>query len=117
MRRRRAASARRRRSSAIASHAEKARAIGRNALKMYIQLPNYQNNLKQFGFTEADFEDGGSDTLVDALVCWGEPDEIAAHLQEHLDAGANQVCIQAFRADGAPGPDETLLEELARQLG
>jgi len=97
--------------------AEKARAIGRNALKMYIQLPNYQNNLKQFGFTEADFESGGSDTLVDALVCWGEPDEIAAHLQEHLDAGANQVCIQAFRADGAPGPDETLLEELARQLG
>jgi len=97
--------------------AEKARAIGRNALKMYIQLPNYQNNLKQFGFTEADFEGGGSDTLVDALVCWGEPDKIAAHLQEHLDAGANQVCIQAFRADGAPGPDETLLEELARQLG
>ncbi len=97
--------------------AEKARAIARNALKMYIRLPNYQNNLKQFGFTEADFEDGGSDALVDALVSWGEPDEIAAHLQEHLDAGANQVCIQAFRADGAPGPDETLLEELARQLG
>ena len=94
----------------------KAREIARANLKMYIGLPNYQNNLKQFGFTDADFADGGSDALVDALVCWGDPDKIAAHMQEHLDAGANHVCIQAFRADGAPGPDEALLEELARKL-
>jgi len=94
----------------------KAREIARNNLKMYIGLPNYQNNLKQFGFTDADFADGGSDALVDALVCWGEPDKIAAHMQEHLDAGANQVCIQAFRNDGGLGPDEALLQELARLL-
>lgn len=96
--------------------ATKARTIARNNLKMYIGLPNYQNNLKQFGFTDADFADGGSDALVDALVCWGDPDKIAAHMQEHLDAGANQVCIQAFRADGAPGSDEALLQQLARLL-
>jgi len=93
--------------------ATKAREIARNALKMYIRLPNYQNNLKQFGYTETDFEDGGSDKLVDSMVCWGEPDKIAAHLQEHLDAGANHVCIQTFRADGSPGPDEDLLQALA----
>jgi probable F420-dependent oxidoreductase len=96
--------------------ATKARAIARANLKMYIGLPNYQNNLKQFGFADADFEDGGSDALVDALVCWGTPDRIAAHMQEHLDAGANQVCIQSFRADGQPGADEDLLQELARLL-
>ena len=94
----------------------KAREIARNNLKMYIGLPNYQNNLLQFGFTPEDFENGGSDALVDALVIWGEPDKIAAHMQEHLDAGANQVCIQAFRADGGLGPDEALLQELARIL-
>ena len=94
----------------------KAREIARNNLKMYIGLPNYQNNLLQFGFTPEDFENGGSDALVDALVIWGEPDKIAAHMQEHLDAGANQVCIQAFRADGGLGPDEVLLHELARIL-
>ncbi|MEM9174415.1 MAG: TIGR03620 family F420-dependent LLM class oxidoreductase [Myxococcota bacterium] len=94
----------------------KAREIARNNLKVYIGLPNYQNNLLQFGFTPEDFENGGSDALVDALVVWGEPDSIAAHLQQHLDAGANQVCIQAFRADGGLGPDETLLQELARIL-
>ena len=96
--------------------ATKAREIGRNALKMYIRLPNYQNNLKQFGFTGDDFENGGSDKLVDAMVCWGDPEKIAAHLQEHLDAGANHVCIQSFRADGGVGPDEDLLQVLAPML-
>jgi len=94
----------------------KAREIARANLKVYLDLPNYQNNLKQFGFVDADFADGGSDRLVDALVRWGEPDEIAAHVQAHLDAGADQVCIQSFRRDGAPGPDEALLGTLAGML-
>jgi probable F420-dependent oxidoreductase len=96
--------------------ATKAREIARANLKVYIGLPNYQNNLKQFGFTDADFSDGGSDALVDALVCWGEPEKIADHCQAHLDAGADQVCIQTFRNDGQPGPDEALLERLAGLL-
>ncbi len=94
----------------------KAREIARANLKVYVGLPNYQNNLKQFGFTDEDFADGGSDSLVDALVIWGEPDKIAAACQAHLDAGANHVCIQTFRTDGAPGSDETLLGELAEIL-
>jgi probable F420-dependent oxidoreductase len=94
----------------------KAREIARGALKMYIRLPNYQNNLKQFDFTDADFEDGGSDRLVDALVCWGDADKIEGQVRAHLDAGADHVCIQSFRADGVPGSDEALLEELARRL-
>jgi probable F420-dependent oxidoreductase len=93
-----------------------ARKVARANLKVYVGLPNYQNNLKQFGFTDTDFADGGSDRLVDALVCWGEPEKIAAHIESHLDAGANHVCIQAYRADGAPGADEELLEKLARLI-
>lgn len=91
----------------------KARDIARANLKVYIGLPNYQNNLKQFGFTDADFADGGSDKLVDDLVIWGTPEKIAEACQAHLDAGANHVCIQTFRTDGAPGSDEKLLGELA----
>ena len=71
-----------------------------------------QNNLKQFGFVDADFENEGTDRLVDALVCWGTPEKIARHNDAHLAAGANQVCIQAFRPDGAPGADEALLAVL-----
>ena len=97
--------------------AAKAREIGRQNLKMYIRLPNYQNNLKQFGFTDADFADGGSDHLVDSIVVWGEPEKLADHIRAHLDAGADHVCIQPFRADGVPGPDEALLERLMELLG
>jgi probable F420-dependent oxidoreductase len=94
-----------------------ARKIARANLKVYVGLPNYQNNLRQFGFDDADFTDGGSDRLVDALVCWGEPEKIAAHVRSHLDAGASHVCVQAFRADGRPGADETLLEVLPGLVG
>ena len=38
-------------------------------------------------------------------------------IQAHWDAGADHVCLQAFRPDGAPGPDEALLEELAPNRG
>jgi probable F420-dependent oxidoreductase len=93
-----------------------ARKIARANLKVYVGLPNYQNNLRQFGFSDEDFADGGSDRLVDALVCWGEPEKIAAHIRAHLGAGANHVCIQAYRADGAPGADEELLETLAELI-
>jgi len=94
----------------------KARTIARKELKIYLRLPNYQNNLKQFGFADADFADGGSDRLVDALVCWGTPEKIARHVEAHLAAGANHVCVQAFRPDGAPGADEALLEALPRLI-
>jgi probable F420-dependent oxidoreductase len=93
--------------------AEEARAIARTNLAVYMRLPNYQNNLKQFGFEDKDFEDNGSDRIVDALVCWGKPDKIAAQIQAHLDAGANHVCVQAFRGDRQAGADEKLLETLA----
>lgn len=94
----------------------KAREIARANLKIYLRLPNYQNNLKQFGFSDADFEADGSDRLVDALVCWGTPEKIAKHIEAHLAAGANQVCVQPFRPDGGPGADEDLLAALPRLL-
>lgn len=91
----------------------KARAIARQNMKVYTGLPNYQNNLKWLGFQDSDFENGGSDKLVDAIVAWGDDDAIAARIQAHHDAGADHVCIQPFRADGQPGPDLALLETFA----
>jgi probable F420-dependent oxidoreductase len=93
--------------------ASKARAIARQNLAVYINLPNYQNNLRQFGFGDVDFAEGGSDALVDAVVAWGTPDQIQERIQAHFDAGANHVCIQPFKPDGSPGPDLSLLEALA----
>jgi len=97
----------------LETDATKARAIARANMKIYTTLPNYQNNLKWLGFTDADFADGGSDRLVDAIVAWGDEKAIASRIQAHFDAGADHVCIQPFRADGVPGPDLRILEALA----
>jgi len=91
----------------------RARDIGRQQLAVYIRLPNYQNNLLELGFEASDFEQGGSDRLVDALVAWGDEAAIRARIEEHWSAGADHVCIQPFRADGGHGPDLELLASLA----
>jgi probable F420-dependent oxidoreductase len=97
----------------LETDASKARGIARANLRIYLGLPNYQNNLKWLGYQDADFQDGGSDRLVDALVGWGDEDALRARIQAHWDAGADHVCIQPFRADGHPGPCEHTLELLA----
>jgi probable F420-dependent oxidoreductase len=96
----------------LETDATRARSIARETMKTYTRLPNYQNNLKQFGFVDADFADGGSDRLVDAIVAWGDEKTIWDRVQAHYDAGANHVCIQPMRSDGA-GPDLRLLEAYA----
>lgn len=97
----------------LETDATKARGVAREQLAVYLSLPNYQNNLKQFGFDDGDFAEGGSDRLVDAIVVWGDEQTIAERIQAHRNAGANHVCIQPFRPDGQPGPDLRLLEALA----
>ncbi len=90
----------------------KARDLSRANLKIYLGLPNYCNNLLDLGFSQDDFKDGGSNKLVDAIVAWGDEQVIRDRIQQHWDAGADHVCVQAFRPDGKPGPDEELLKVL-----
>ena len=91
----------------------KARAVARAAMKIYAGLPNYQNCLKWLGFSDADFGCGISDRLVDAIVAWGDEAAIRKRIQEHWDAGADHVCIQALNAENPLVPDEKVLELLA----
>jgi probable F420-dependent oxidoreductase len=93
----------------------KARLIARGALSPYLEAKNYRNHWLRLGFVEGDFADGGTDRLIDALVLWGDETKIRRRLQEHWDAGADHVCIQALPSDGAFGgkPDERVLEFLA----
>ena len=73
---------------------EQARALARASLAIYMTLPNYVNNWRRFGFTEDDVSGAGSDRLVDALVAWGDEAAIANRVRQHLDAGADHVCVQ-----------------------
>jgi probable F420-dependent oxidoreductase len=72
----------------------KARAIARQTLGLYLQLPNYTNSFLRLGFTTDDFVDGGSDRLVDTLFVWGDTDAVLRRIHAHHAAGANHVSVQ-----------------------
>jgi len=68
-------------------------------MSFYLAREPYRRNLRRFGWTDADFEDAGSDGLHDAIVAWGDVEQVAARVQAHLDAGADHVCVQPIGAD------------------
>lgn len=98
----------------LTTDADQARAAGRKALEIYLNLTNYLNSWKRLGFTDSDVAKPGSDRLVDAVVAHGTVDAIAARLREHLDAGADHVPVQVLTS-----PDRLVaaLTELAGPLG
>ena len=80
----------------------RARELARGFVERYLTLPNYFRQWLRYGFTEDDLRDGGSDRLVDALIAWGDEETIAARVQEHLDAGADHVCVQFIHDERRP---------------
>ena len=95
----------------------KARELGRAFCRIYLNAPNYVNNLRTLGFEDEDLSaaDGGSDRLVDAIVAWGSVDDILKRVQAHFDAGADHVCIQAL-PDSPRGVPVDQWRELAAPL-
>ena len=85
--------------------------MARRFLAIYMRLPNYVDNWRRLGFTDADVAGEGSDRLVDALVVWGDEKAIRARIDEHWQAGADHVCVQAIGQTALP--DEHLLGLLA----
>jgi probable F420-dependent oxidoreductase len=94
-----------------------ARAIARQHMATYLALPNYCNNLLTLGFTSDDFNAGGSDRLVDAIVAWGDENSIMRRIEEHWQAGANHVAIQCLCHDGSPGFDLDTVRAFAPRNG
>ncbi|MBV8888758.1 MAG: TIGR03620 family F420-dependent LLM class oxidoreductase [Alphaproteobacteria bacterium] len=97
----------------LESDAARARAGARQALSHYLRLDNYVNNWRRLGFGDADLAGGGSDRFVDAMVAWGDEGAIRGRIQQHWDAGADHVCIQAIPPDGSRRVDERALALLA----
>jgi len=95
----------------LTTDADQARAVGRKALDIYLNLANYLNNWRRLGFTDDDITRPGSDRLVDAMVAYGTTDSIAARLNNHLDAGADHVAVQVLTRN------ENLVAALAELAG
>jgi probable F420-dependent oxidoreductase len=97
----------------LTTDSDNARAVGRKALDMYLNLANYTSNWRRLGFTEDDIAKPGSDALVDAFVAYGTTEQIAHRLNQHLAAGADHVPVQVLTS-----PDKLIpaLAELADAL-
>ncbi|MFI0877170.1 LLM class F420-dependent oxidoreductase [Streptomyces sp. CS149] len=97
---------------------DRARTTARTMLGMYLQLPNYTANLLRLGFTEGDFDGGGSVRLLDALFALGDAEQVTRRTREYLDAGADHVALQVLTAtEGGAGLPRAEWRELAEAFG
>jgi probable F420-dependent oxidoreductase len=98
----------------LESDPTKARAAARQYMQTYVPaLANYTENLRDLGWADADFADGCSDRLVDAIVAWGSESQIRERFDAHLRAGASHVCFLPLRSDNVPLPDMRSIEAFA----
>jgi probable F420-dependent oxidoreductase len=79
---------------------EGARAIAREWAAEYLELPNYANNWRRLGYGD-DLAGAASDRLLDAAFVFGSEDDVVARVQDHLDSGADHVCVQVISGEGA----------------
>jgi probable F420-dependent oxidoreductase len=99
----------------LESDPSEARDVARAFALDYLQTENYARNLRRMGWTDADLRGRGSDALIDAIVAWGDVDRIAVRVRQHLDAGADHVCVQVVGEDDLD-PGLPALRELAPAL-
>jgi probable F420-dependent oxidoreductase len=94
----------------LASDRAAARAIGDRHLAVYLRAANYVNNLKRLGWPEEELELPGSDRLFDAIVAWGDLEQVEARARALLAVGADQVVLNLV----PPDPAVPYLDELRR---
>ena len=90
-----------------------AREAARGYAEMYLGLRNYTGNLLRYGFTDDDIAGGGTDRLIDRIVPHGTAEQIIDAAREHLDAGADHVCLQPVGVKGVPREQWTALASAA----
>ena len=86
----------------LETNAEKARELARPVAKIYNRLPNYRNNWLRMGLKEDDI-DNLSDRFIDETFAWGDVDALRERISQHMDAGADHVCIQPVNTNGVFG--------------
>ena len=77
----------------LENDAQRARALARRACAFYLSLPPYHEAWARLGFTPSDWQNGGSDGLIDAICAWGDADGIRRQLAEYYAAGATHVVL------------------------
>ena len=99
----------------LESDPAQARRVARGFALDYLQTENYVRNLRRVGWTDGDVVGQGSDALIDAVIAWGDVDRVASRVRQHLEAGADHVCVQVVAEDELD-PCLPQLRELAPAL-
>jgi probable F420-dependent oxidoreductase len=81
----------------------------------YLELPNYARNWRRLGFSDDDVAGSGSERLIEAGISCGDAGTVVARAREHLDAGADHVCVQVIDP-GEPAAGLRQISELAPAL-
>jgi probable F420-dependent oxidoreductase len=79
---------------------DRARELATAHVAGYVSMaPHQEANVRRLGFGDADIVGGPSRRLVDAVVTYGDVEAIRKRVGEHLDAGADHVCMQVLSSD------------------
>lgn len=70
-----------------------ARDLARKAIAIYMPLENYHRAWREAGFKDSDFQDGGSDEFIDALIAWGSLEKVKERYQAQRECGVDQIII------------------------
>ncbi|MEA2633556.1 MAG: hypothetical protein QOH92_323 [Chloroflexota bacterium] len=95
---------------AFGKNREAARVPGDIYMRNYLALQNYRQNLLRLGWPEDELAPPGSDRAFDALVAWGDEQEIARKVKRHYEAGADHVALNVL----TPTPDRAPTDDLRR---
>ncbi len=95
----------------LSEDAERARAMARQGLEFYVGLPAYHRVWKSIGFDDRDFENGGSDRLIDTVIAWGDEKRLRDRVAAFAEAGASHVVVTPIH------PDEERRVERAAGIG
>ncbi len=97
----------------LETDAAKARRAIHQYIHIYLTIGHYVQRLRAVGFGDADFTDGGSDRLLDALIAWGDAGRIQERIDAYYQAGASHVCLLPLSPDRGMIPHLRALEVLA----
>jgi probable F420-dependent oxidoreductase len=100
----------------LTSDRETGLGIARAFAKHYLALPNYADNLRRLGWSDEDVAGEGSEKLIDAVIAIGDAEAIVRRVRDHLDAGADHVCVQ-IREEHPADPALGAYREVASAFG